>query len=123
MSKPVFKDVFKFSGRRNRLSYNLLSLAMIGILIVLAVIFTAGAGMADHDNPLGFIFVAFSVAGFVATGIAGWAGASQRVRDFGQSGAWVLVSLIPYVGIAFSLALMCIPSTEGDNQYGPSCIK
>ena len=22
-----------------------------------------------------------------------------------------------------SLALMCIPSTEGDNQYGPSCIK
>ena len=60
--------------------------------------------------------------GAIAVFVINWAAASQRIRDFGHSGVWALVMLIPYVGFAFSLALWFVPSTEGENRYGASCI-
>jgi uncharacterized membrane protein YhaH (DUF805 family) len=120
MSKPVFEDLFSFSGRRNRQSYIFLGLALIaGMFVALSII---GVGAAT-DSAIGPLLIGLGVISFIPMAVIGWASASQRVRDFGQSGAWVLVTLIPYVGFAFSLALMVIPGTEGDNKYGPSCIK
>lgn len=122
MSKPVFSDLFKFSGRRNRQSYNLLLLSQIGALILLCLFFGIGIALLDGVEALGWLMMIFVVGGFVAVGVSGWAAGSQRIRDFGQSGVWILATLIPYVGIAFSLALMFIPSSTGENKYGPSCI-
>jgi len=119
MSKPVFSDLFTFSGRRNRQSFILFQLAsivavLLGVGIITAITFVAPA--------MGAIFWFIGIVGFIAVAVANWAAASQRVRDFGQSGVWSLVMLIPYVGFAFSIALWLIPSSEGDNKYGPSCI-
>ena len=123
MSRPVFKDVFKFEGRRNRLSYNLFTLAVIGGFFGVAVVGMVGAQLLDTFAPLGWLFLLAAIAAFVALAVASWACASQRVRDAGHSGIWVLACLIPYVGWIFSLALMIIPSTPGENKYGPSCIE
>lgn len=117
MSKPVFSDLFKFSGRRNRQSFILLQLASIvavflGIGVVTAITVAAPA--------VGTIFWFIGIVGFIAIAVANWAAASQRIRDFGQSGVWALVLLIPYVGPLCSIALWLIPSTEGDNKYGPN---
>ena len=119
MSKPVFQDLFKFSGRRNRQSFIYLQLASIvavflGIGIITAVTFAAPA--------VGGVLSILGIIGFIAVVVANWAAASQRIRDFGHSGVWALVMLIPYVGFAFSIALWLIPSTEGENKYGASCI-
>ena len=119
MSKPVFEDLFKFSGRRNRQSYIMLQLASViavflGLGIITAITFAAPA-MGGALAFLGF-------AGLIAIAVINWAAASQRIRDFGQSGVWALVLLIPYIGPIFSLALWLIPSSEGENKYGPSCI-
>jgi uncharacterized membrane protein YhaH (DUF805 family) len=119
MSKPVFEDLFKFSGRRNRQSFIFLQLASIvavflGLGIITALTFAAPA--------VGAVLWFIGVVGFIAVAVANWAAASQRVRDFGQSGVWALVLLIPYIGFAFSIALWLIPSTEGENKYGDSCI-
>ena len=119
MSKPVFSDLFTFSGRRNRQSFILFQLAsivavLLGIGIITAITFTVPA--------MGAIFWFIGIVGFIAIAVANWATASQRVRDFGQSGVWSLVMLIPYVGFAFSIALWLIPSSEGENKYGSSCI-
>lgn len=122
MSKPVFQDVFKFSGRRNRQSYILLLLAQIAALIGLAILTGVAIALLDSFAPLGYLVTLAVVAGFVAVCVSGWANGSQRVRDFGYSGVWILVTLIPYVGLAASLALMFVPSSEGENKYGPSCI-
>jgi uncharacterized membrane protein YhaH (DUF805 family) len=119
MSKPVFSDLFKFLGRRNRQSFIYLQLASIvaiflGIGIITTITYAA--------PPVGAVLAFVGVVGFIALAVANWAAASQRIRDFGQSGVWALVTLIPYVGPVFSIALWLIPSSDGDNKYGPSCI-
>ena len=122
MSKPVLQDVFKFSGRRNRQSYILLMLVQLAALIGLAIVTGVAIAVADTVAPLSFLLFALVVIGFVAVCISGWANGSQRIRDFGYSGVWILATLIPYVGFAVSLAIMFVPSSEGENKYGPSCI-
>jgi uncharacterized membrane protein YhaH (DUF805 family) len=119
MSKPVFSDLFAFSGRRNRQSFIFLQLASIlavflGIGVITAITVAAPAMSA--------IFWFIGIVGFIAVAVANWAAASQRIRDFGQSGVWALVILIPYIGPLFSLALWLILSSDGENKYGPSCI-
>ena len=116
MSKPVFDDLFKFSGRRNRQSFIYLQIAsiaavLLGIGLITAITFAAPA--------VGAVLWFIGIVGFIAVAIANWAAASQRIRDFGQSGVWALVLLIPYVGPLFSIALWLIPGDNGDNKYGP----
>ena len=123
MSKPVFEDLFKFTGRRNRKSYLLLALAQMAAIIVLTFVGFFGIAMLDSFAPVGYLIMLAVVAGYVALMINGWAAASQRIRDFNQSGVWSLLILIPYVGWIVALALFIIPSTDGDNKYGASCIK
>lgn len=122
MSKPVFQDVFKFSGRRNRQSYIYLLLSQIGALIGLSIVAMIATAMIASVAPLAYLLLIAVVAGFVAVFVSGWASGSQRIRDFGHSGVWILLTLIPYVGWIVSLAIMFVPSTEGDNKYGASCI-
>lgn len=122
MSKPVFQDVFKFSGRRNRQSYIMLLLAQIGALIGLAIVTGIAIALADSASALSLILFVAVIVGFIAVAVSGWANGSQRIRDFGYSGVWILATLIPYVGFAVSLAIIFVPSSEGDNKYGASCI-
>lgn len=119
MSKPVFSDLFKFLGRRNRQSFILLQLASIVIALVGVGIITAITASSPVE---GGVVAILGIVGFIAIAVANWAAASQRIRDFGHSGVWALVMLIPYVGPVFSLALWLIPSSAGENQYGSSCI-
>ena len=122
MSKPVFQDLFKFSGRRNRKSYILLLLAQIAALIGLSIVATVGATMLASVDFLAYILLLAVLVGFVAVAWSGWASGSQRIRDFGYSGVWILLVFIPYVGWVVSLAIMFVPSNNGENRYGPSCI-
>lgn len=119
MSKPVFSDLFKFSGRRNRKSYALYYLASVALILggmllstlVMVVSTTAG-------TILWIIYTAVMIALLVSS----FAVSAQRIRDCGYSGCWVFIHLIPYVGFAVALALFFFPSNPGDNKYGPSCI-
>jgi uncharacterized membrane protein YhaH (DUF805 family) len=123
MSKPVFQDVFKFSGRRNRQSYILALLTQIGALIVLGIVAVIAAAMLTSVAPLGWLLLLATLAGFVTVAWTGWATGSQRIRDFGHSGVWILLVLVPYVGWLVSLAIMFIPGTDGDNRYGADQLK
>ena len=119
MSKPVFEDLFKFSGRRNRQSFIFLQLAsIVAVFLGLGVITAVTVAAPTVGAILGFV----GIVGLIAIAVANWAAASQRIRDFGHSGVWALVMLIPYIGPLFSLALWLIPSSEGENKYGPSQI-
>ena len=119
MSKPVFSDLFKFSGRRNRQSFIFLQLAtIVAALLIVGIATTITVAVP----AMGGIFWAIGVIAMIAMAVANWAGASQRIRDFGHSGVWALVLLIPYIGPLCSIALWLIPSSEGENKYGPSCI-
>lgn len=113
MSKPVAEDLFAFSGRRNRKSYILASLLLFAVFLaiwgVVGVVSFSGGGSA----PL-------IIGGLICIPavIVGWALGSQRCRDFGWTGWAMLLTLIPYVGWIFAIAIMFIPGNQGPNRYG-----
>jgi uncharacterized membrane protein YhaH (DUF805 family) len=57
MSKPVFQDVFKFSGRRNRQSYIYMLLAQIGALIGLSIVAMIATTLLTSVAPSGLAIV------------------------------------------------------------------
>jgi uncharacterized membrane protein YhaH (DUF805 family) len=130
MSKPVFQDLFTFSGRRNRKSYFLYLVAMMLFLTILwgAVVgvehggahqfadLQSGYGQAGAGE-VGAVIIA-GILTFLAA-ISGWIVAAQRCRDFGWTGWAVLITLLPAIGWLFGLALIFIPGTLGPNRYGP----
>jgi uncharacterized membrane protein YhaH (DUF805 family) len=117
MSKPILEDWFSFSGRRNRKSYILATLLLAAVACVVWIIATWISYATDG-------YALYIVAGIlsVPAAIAGWALSSQRCRDFGWTGWAVLITLIPYVGWIFSIAIMFIPGTQGPNRYGPDIL-
>jgi uncharacterized membrane protein YhaH (DUF805 family) len=117
MSKPVTEDLFSFSGRRNRKSYILASLLLFAIILVVWCI----AGAVGYATNGYFMFIIAGILSIPAA-IAGWALGSQRCRDFGWSGWAMLITLIPYVGWIFAIAIMFIPGTQGPNRYGPDML-
>jgi uncharacterized membrane protein YhaH (DUF805 family) len=120
MSKPVLSDLFTFEGRRNRKSYVLFHLAAVAAMVFGAILTTAVTLAAPM---LGSVLWVLYIAMCLALVVVGFAVTAQRIRDFGYSGCWVFLYLIPYVGFAASIALYFVPSNVGENKYGPSCIE
>ncbi len=115
MSKPVFNDLFTFSGRRNRLSYFLFFLAALVPIIVFYLIIMANLGSgADPGAGTIFALLIMAAVSFVMC-IVG----AQRCRDFGWTGWAILLTAVPFVGWIFGIALYFIPGNQGDNRYGP----
>jgi uncharacterized membrane protein YhaH (DUF805 family) len=117
MSKPVFSDLFSFSGRRNRKSYTLFALANFGVM---AVIWMIAALIMDGDENATVIAIAGLLT--LVCVVSGWAVAAQRCRDFGWTGWALLLTALPVVGWIFALALFFIPGTQGANRYGPDLL-
>ena len=126
MSKPVFQDVFKFEGRRNRKSYILIQLATFAGLFASAFVGIIGLGMYDNGGAAAVLACALILVGggaFVALTIGAWLTSAQRVRDIGYSGVWCLIQLLPYIGWVASLAITIAPGdTLVANKYGESLI-
>ncbi len=110
MSKPVFSDLFTFSGRRNRKSYFLFWLAYVVVALVIGGVI--GATESTILSVIGGLII-------LALLVAGCAVAAQRCRDFGWTGWATLIILIPAIGFFFSIALLFIPGDVGQNRYGP----
>jgi uncharacterized membrane protein YhaH (DUF805 family) len=114
MSKSVTEDLFSFRGRRNRKSYILASLLVAAVMLVVWIIATA---VSFASNGYALMIVAGLVT--IPLAIMAWALGSQRCRDFGWTGWAMLITLIPYVGWLFAIAIMFVPGTQGPNRYGP----
>ena len=113
MSKPVFEDLFSFEGRRNRKSYLLATLTILAALLVVWGVFI---GIAAASS---WAALAIPIILTIPVVVMAWAIGSQRCRDFGWTGWAILITLLPYVGWIFSLAILFIPGTQGPNRYGP----
>ncbi|MBS4044948.1 MAG: DUF805 domain-containing protein [Alphaproteobacteria bacterium] len=111
MSKPVFSDLFRLSGRRNRKSYFMFLIAVVAVQVGLTVI---GGVVSASDVLVGVVLLAHFMLAIPFAIVA-----AQRCRDFGWTGWAVLIALIPIVGAIFGLAIIFIPGTLGPNRYGP----
>jgi uncharacterized membrane protein YhaH (DUF805 family) len=103
----VLKKYVVFEGRAGLKEFWMFTLFNFIISFVLSGIdMTIGT-----FGALGFLY---SVAVFLPS----LAVTVRRLHDTDRSGWWVLVSLIPIVGVIILLILCALEGTEGPNQYG-----
>jgi uncharacterized membrane protein YhaH (DUF805 family) len=111
-AQSFFGSMLKFEGRRGRKSYVIAHLALFGVGILVAIV-GGILGLVSYGLGLFLMLPAFAAL-FVISMIV----SAQRIRDFGQSGCWVFLYLVPYVGFAVSVALIFIPPNPGLNRFG-----
>ena len=119
MSKPIFQDLFTWSGRRNRKSFILQQLAFVGIIIAGVIL----SGVAALVIPVvgGALYFLTIILGVILL-VSSVAAIAQRIRDVGYPGWWAVLMLVPFLNLAFTVALWVAPSEQGENKFGPALV-
>lgn len=104
----VMKNYVNFSGRANRTEYWYFILASFLLAIVINVI------AAILPDSIGWILpVVLNLALLLPSIAAG----IRRLHDINKSGWFMLICLIPLVGL-YLIYLLAQPSDSGSNNYG-----
>jgi uncharacterized membrane protein YhaH (DUF805 family) len=103
----VLTNYAQFSGRARRAEY--WNFFLVNLIIMLVLEFVLGF------MHLGFIAYLYSLAVLIPSIAVG----IRRLHDTNRSGWWLLISLVPFVGIVVVLVLLALEGTPGPNQYGP----
>ena len=107
--RVVLEKYADFTGRARRSEYWWFTLSNILVFIVLALLIA----VADIFWVLYVIYGLALLVPSIAVTI-------RRLHDTDKSGWFILIGLIPFVGGIILLVFMCIDSTRGTNQWGPS---
>ncbi|MDR2352320.1 MAG: DUF805 domain-containing protein [Deltaproteobacteria bacterium] len=110
-----WRNAFNFNGRASRKEFWIFIL--INVILFLALSFLIGfvaglTGAVDEYNidKLNLpITILQCIIGICSLGIM-----VRRIHDFGKSGWFILLTIIPFVGLIFGL----IPSEPYPNNYG-----
>ncbi|EGA67950.1 hypothetical protein VISI1226_08484 [Vibrio sinaloensis DSM 21326] len=104
----VLKKYAVFSGRARRKEYWMFFL--ISTIISFALLFV--------DGLLGTAFISpiYSLAVFLPS----LAVLVRRLHDIGRTGWWVLIGIIPLIGMIVLIYFAVCDSKEGENEYGPN---
>jgi uncharacterized membrane protein YhaH (DUF805 family) len=117
----VFDESSPFSpqGRFGRLSYLAWGMTL-GVLawVVMAVVFALTFAAGGEEGPGAAVMLAPLLVTLVVVGPA-IIFAIRRLHDFGTSGWWVLLFLVPLVGAIFALVLLFRPGDAEPNRFAP----
>jgi uncharacterized membrane protein YhaH (DUF805 family) len=108
------KDYANFSGRASRSEYWYFALFVFIVVIALTII-DGFMGTLDVKSGHGLLSSIFSLAILIPQ----LAVQVRRLHDVDKSGWWLLIYLIPIIGVIWMLVLYCIKGTEGENRFGP----
>ncbi len=114
----VLKKYAVFSGRARRKEYWMFTLFSTIIALVLGFIedIVRGiVGIAPETNQS--ILVGIYTLAVLIPSIAV---SVRRLHDTGRSGWWVLISLVPLIGVIVLIVFTVQDSQQEDNQYGPN---
>ena len=104
--KSGFNGYVDFSGRSSR--------SEVWWWILFSTIANLVAAILDGAGGSG-LFAIIITLGLLLPGIALQV---RRMHDLDKSGWWLLILLIPLIGIIFALVWFCSKGTEGDNRFG-----
>ena len=122
----MWKNVFNYSGRSQRRDYWLAVLAnlIIGFVLIFVttlILISAIDPKLENVNTAGILGL-FNLLLLLVMLVPGIALGVRRLHDTGKSGWWVLIGMIPYLGIIggiFLIVFFCEDSGP-DNKYGPN---
>ena len=105
----VLKQYADFSGRARRMEYWMFVLvnAIIGFVLYLPAIVTG-------DQIWAILYYVYALAVLIPS----LAVAVRRLHDTGRTGWWILIGLVPLVGLIVLLVFMFTDGEQGSNRYG-----
>ena len=106
--RSVLTKYATFSGRARRSEYWWFYLAYVIASVIASVI----NGILDVRI--------FTIILVLAAIIPTLAVSVRRLHDTGRSGWWLLIGLVPLVGVIVLIVFFCTDSQPGTNNYGPS---
>ena len=104
----IKKKYADFSGRARRTEYWMFVLFSIIVGVVLSIVDAMITG-----GLLGMIYALAILIPSLAVG-------ARRLHDTNRSGWWLLIALVPFVGVLILIYFLVLDSQPGDNQYGPN---
>lgn len=104
----VLKKYAVFQGRARRTEY--------WMFILVNFLIAIGLGVIDSVLSLGFLSGLYSLAMLIPSIAVG----VRRFHDIGKSGWWILLGLIPLLGLIALIIFFVQDSQPGDNAYGPN---
>lgn len=107
----VLKKYATFRGRARRREYWILTLVNFLIVLVVAGITEILPGAED------VLFFILGVYWFAII-LPSLAVSVRRLHDTGRSGWWLLLGIVPFLGIVV-LIFMLLAGNHGENRYGP----
>lgn len=104
----MWKNYFNFNDRTTVRGYWMVML----INVIITTIFTVL--MLTVSSSFYYLSSIYSLAGM----IPGIALSVRRLHDIYKSGWWLLISLIPLVGVIILIVWFCLGSVDKENRYG-----
>ena len=102
--QTCYKKFFDFSGRASKSEYwwfQLYGIIIYGLLFV-------------FQGDLALVFSILAIANTIPL----WAAAVRRLHDTDKSGWFVLISIIPFIGLII-IFLLIADGSKGKNKFGP----
>lgn len=111
--KTVFHRYFQFNGRSPRAEfwYFVLFSVVVSFATMFLDVAFLGASLDDTFMPLNTLFS-------LAVLIPSFAVSVRRLHDMGKSGWWVVICIVPLIGLLVLIYFSVQPSQPGTNQYG-----
>lgn len=109
-TKACFSKYVTFSGRARRAEYWWFILATILVSIVLGVI----DGLLGLGGEFGLLSNIWSLAVFLPSLAAG----ARRLHDTDRSAWWLLIMLLPLIGVIVLIVFFAQKGTDGPNRFG-----
>ena len=107
----AFSNYATFSGRSSRAEYWWFVLVGLIISIVLVIIDYAAFGPYAQFQP-------FSTLWSLAVLLPNLAVGARRLHDINKSGWWLLISLVPLIGLILLLVWFCQKGDAAPNNFG-----
>lgn len=113
-TKACFSKYVTFSGRARRAEYWWFILATVLVSIVLGII-DAVIGFGEF----GLLSNIWSLAVFLPSLAAG----ARRLHDTDRSVWWLLIMLLPLIGVIVLIVFFAQKGTDGPNRFGPDPLR
>ena len=110
----ALKKYAVFSGRARRAEFWYYTLFVCLVSIVLMLLDSV-LGLGKTLGGLGVLGTIFAVA----TLLPSLAVTARRLHDTGRSGWWMLIDLVPLIGIIVLVVFLVQEGQPGENHYGP----
>jgi uncharacterized membrane protein YhaH (DUF805 family) len=112
--KVVLENYANFTGRARRAEFWWYFLANLVISFVFNIVDAViGSGMGAGIGVFGLIYSLAVIVPGLAVGV-------RRLHDTDKSGWWLLIALIPLVGIIVLIVFFATDAPPGANKYGVS---